>query len=198
MIKIANIVTTAKKHSYSDMFNVCNSMDDIIEGLPTLIVGWSNVKKIFPEANILSKEYNGIKWTFSKTERRCDYEEDVIKFYEYSIMSIMNDIKYTYVDLIKFKLESIKKIIKFLKGPSKKVVFLTKGSQFMFVYSQEFKTIFGISLALSEYIGIPKKKIISMIKNGEFIKDTSFINSDIRRIIGNNTDYILPLYCYFK
>lgn len=198
MKKIANIVTTARKYNYSDMFNVVNSMDDCVNGLPTLVVGWSNMKKWFPEADILTKECNGIKWTFSKTERRCDYEDDIIKFYNYSIMNVMKDIKYTYVDPIKFSLLSIKKVIKYCKGNDKKFVFLTKGSQFMFVYSEEYKTVFGVSLTLMEYIGISKQKVIRLVKNGVFIRDTSFINSDIRRIIGTNTAYILPLYNYFK
>lgn len=198
MKKIANIVTTARKYNYSDMFNVVNSIDECVNGLPTLVIGWSNMKKWFPDADILVKEYNGIKWTFSKTERRCDYEEDIIRFYEYSIMNVMNNIKYTYIDPIKFSLTSLKKVIKYFKGNDKKNVFITKNSQFMFVYSEDYKTVFGISLTLMEYLGIVKHKVIRLVKNGVFIRDTSFINSDIRRIIGANTAYILPLYDYFK
>lgn len=197
MNKIGNIVTTGKPSQYSELFNVVKSMDEIQRDLPTLIIGWKNVKSIFPDANILIKEYNGINWTFSKTERRCDYEDDVINFYNKSILSKMSEIKYIYVDIIRFGYRKIVKIIDFLKGKSKKLVFYTKNSNFVFIYSSEYKTIFGISLTLVEYLGITKRKVTSIIKNAEYIKDTGYINSDIRKVIGNNTHYILPLFEYF-
>ena len=80
MQKLGNIVTTAKKNNYSEIFNVVNSIDKCITDLPILVVGWKLMTSLFPDANILNKEYNGVKWTFTKTERRCEYEEDIIEF----------------------------------------------------------------------------------------------------------------------
>lgn len=198
MNKIGNIVTNGKQNVYSELFNVVKSYDNIINDLPTLIVGWEKAKSIIPNIDILNKQYGNVWWTFTKTERRCDYEEDIIDFYKFAITYVMGRIKYVYIDLINYRLSSIKKVIKFLENSSSKTIFLTRNNNFMFVYSKEYNTIFGISLTLCEYIGIPKKKVIKLVNNGEFIYTTSFINSDIRRIIGSNTHYILPLYEYFQ
>lgn len=198
MKKIANIITTAKKTQFNGLFNVVKSSEECIDGLPTLVIGWKNIKAMFPDADILNKECHGIKWTFSKTERRCDYEDDIVSFYNESLLDAMSHIRYIYVDLINFKFGSIKKMIRFLKGNDRKIVFLTRDSRFIFVYCETYNTVFGISLSTIEYMGINKKKVIGLLKNCEFIHSTEFITSELRQIIGNNTHYILPLYDYFK
>lgn len=196
--KIGNIVTKSRQIPYNELFNVVSSYDDIIKGLPTLIIGWAQAKTLIPNADILHKHYGDVWWTFSKTERRCDYEDDIIEFYKHAIISRMNTIKYVYLDLVNFRLNSWKKIIQFAKSNKKKIVFFTRNKNFMFVYSEEYNTIFGISLTLCEYIGIGKNRVIKLIKNGDVIHDTSFIDGDMRKVIGNNTHYILPLYAVFQ
>lgn len=198
MKKIANIVVKKNTNNFSELFNVVNSLDMCIDNLPTLVIGWNFFKSFYPDANILEKKYNGLYWTFSKTERRCDYEEDIVEFYKLAVNEIIRNIQYTYIDIVKFSLTSIKKTIKFLKDKHSKIVFLTKDSQFLFVYSKDYSTVFGISLTLCEYLGIKKKKVLRMLNNATFIKGTSFIDNDLRQIIGNNTHYILPLFDYFS
>ena len=198
MEKLGNIVTSSKQNTFSEIFNVVNSYDDIIQGVPTLIIGWENAKKHIPQVNILTKRYDNVWWTFSKTERRCEYEDDIMEFFKFAILSRMNKIKYVYVDLVNFRLNSIKKMIGFAKGSTHKVVFLTRNKNFMFIYSKQYETVFGISLTLCEYLGIYRNKVIKLVKNGDFIHDTSFIDGDIRKVIGGNTHYILPLYEYFQ
>jgi hypothetical protein len=196
--KIGNIVTKSKKNTFGDIFNVVKSFDDIIEGIPTLIIGFEEAKEWIENFNIIDKQYGDIWWTFKKTERRCEYEEDVIKFYNYAILHEMEKTKYVYVDLINFRLASIKKMIKFLGDGTKKYVFLTRNSHFMFVYSEVYNTVFGISLELCEYLGVAKQKVYKLLRNQEYIHDTKFIGSDIRKVIGSNTHYILPLYTYLN
>lgn len=198
MEKIGNIVTTSKKNDFGELFNVVKSTDECIEGIPTLVIGWKLVKSIYPDADILDKETHGVIWTFSKTERRCDYEVDIVSFYKAAIMKIMDGVKYVYVDIINYPLYKIKKVVNFFRNEQKKTVFLTKEARFMFVYSKDYNTVFGVSLSLCEYFGIPKKKVIGIVNGADFIRDTSFIDADIRRIIGTNTHYILPLHDYFN
>lgn len=196
--KIGNIVTKSKKNTFGDIFNVVNSYDAIIEDIPTLIIGIDNAKKYIKQFNILQKQYGNVWWTFKKTERNCEYEDDIIKFYNYSILHEMEKTKYVYIDLVRLSITSIKKTIRFLKDRTKKYVFFTKNSHFVFIYSEKYNTVFGISLELCEYLGVKKQKVIKLIRNGEYIHDTKFINNEIRKVIGTNTHYILPLYTYFK
>lgn len=194
MEKIGNIVTTAKKNIHGELFNVVHDIEDCIEGLPTLVIGWKMMKELYNGVNILEKEYKGVNWTFNKTERRCEYEEDILEFYNKALNKYLNNIKYTYVDLINFKLTNIKKMIRFLRSVEPKILFLNKDSRFLFVYCKTYNVVFGISLTLVEYMGINKKKVLKMINNGTLIKDLNFINDNIRSIIGVKTHYILPLY----
>ena len=196
--KLANIVTKSKKNTFGNIFNVVNDYGDIIEGIPTLIIGIDEAKKHIENFTILNKVYGDIWWTFGKTERRCEYEDDIIEFYNYTILNGMKKTKYVYIDLINFKLSSIKKVIKFLKGYTKKYIFLTKNSHFMFIYSEVYNTVFGLSLELCEYLGIKKQKIYKLIRDGEYIHNTKFIDDNIRKVIGSNTHYILPLYTYLN
>lgn len=196
MKKLGNILTKSKKNTFGDIFNVVNSFDDLIEGIPTLIIGIDDAKQHIENFNIIDKRYGDIWWTFTKTERRCEYEDDIIEFYNYAILHEMQKTKYVYVDLTNFSLNSIKKMINFLGDITKKYIFLTRNSHFMFVYSEKYNTVFGISLELCEYLGIKKQKVYKLIKNGEYIHDTKFMSNEIRKVIGTNTHYILPLYTY--
>lgn len=196
--KIGNIVTKSKKNIFGDIFNVVNSFDNIIDGIPTLIIGFDDAKQYIEGFNVIDKQYGDVWWTFKKTERRCEYEDDIIKFYNYAILHEMQKTKYVYVDLINFKYTSIKKMIKFLGDETKKYVFLTRNCNFMFVYSEIYNTVFGISLELCEYLGIDKQRVYKLLRNHQYINDTKFIGNDIRKVIGSNTHYILPLYTYLN
>ena len=63
---------------------------------PTLFVGIENAKKNIKDFSILEKKYGeNIFWTFKKTEKRVDFEEDINHFYDYIIYNISNNINAT-------------------------------------------------------------------------------------------------------
>ena len=97
-MKVANIVST-NKISVSDEFNVVTSLDNIIQGLPTLIVGFDVVNKKFPDFNILSKQLGpNLFWTFKRTEKRDKFEEDLTWFMAYAYQEFVKGLKYVFVD----------------------------------------------------------------------------------------------------
>lgn len=203
MQKLANIVTRGKKEDFSDIYNVVSSCDKINTDLPTLYIGLNSAKKCIDNFSILQKHYKeqNCWWTFSKTERRNDYLNDIQKFQEDVILNALETVKYEYVDFIRYRRKRIINFIKYMYSNSDKICFLTRGSNFVFIYDVKLKTVFGLSLTLCEYVGLDKHKIINKIKSNNFnrfINNTVFLNSDVKRIIGNNTHYILPLYCYFS
>lgn len=203
MQKLANIVTRGKKTDFSDIYNVVSSCEGIDVSLPTLYIGLSTAKKCIDNFSILKKHYKeqNCWWTFSKTERRNDYLSDIEKFQEDVIVDALNTVKYEYVDFTRFRRRRIVNFIKYIYSNSDKVCFITRGGKFIFIYDVKLKIVFGLSLTLCEYVGISKSKVISKIKSNsanQFITSTSFLNSDAKRIIGDNTHYILPLYCYFR
>ena len=77
---IANIITKSKINLGS-FFNITNDLNNVDKSIPTLIIGWDEVKKIFPEQNILEKKIDDmLYWTFSKREKRYQYEIDLENF----------------------------------------------------------------------------------------------------------------------
>jgi hypothetical protein len=74
---IANIVTNSNI-TVDKYFNISNSLDNIIQDLPTLIIGWDIVKTINPDVDFIDKKLSdNIFWTFKKSERRDIYQEDL-------------------------------------------------------------------------------------------------------------------------
>jgi hypothetical protein len=193
-MKVANIVST-NKISVSDEFNVVSSLDNIIQGIPTLIVGFDVVNKKFPDFNILSKQLGpNLFWTFKRTEKRDKFEEDLTWFMAYSYQEFVKDLKYVFVDPIQYELFSIKKILKKMNSLKNPVSF--SNGRMVYVYGDNYT--FGIDLKLMKFVGINPDKIISKIKS----KSSVFLDGDKIIIeykknveaLGNQVRYIPFLY----
>ena len=73
MRKIANILT---KNLFNDkiFYNVVDSKDKLINGIPVLCVGVELTKKNYPNFNILNMDVgDGIYWTYGPREKRNVY-----------------------------------------------------------------------------------------------------------------------------
>ena len=193
-MKIANIVST-NKVGVSDEFNVVTSFDNIIEGLPTLIVGFEVVNKKFPDFNILSRQLGpNLFWTFKRTEKRDKYEEDLTWFMAYAYQYLVKDLKYVFIDPIQYRLHSIKKIIKKVKTLDKPVSYFN--GRMVYIYGDNF--IFGLDTHLLKFIGLNVDKIILKIKkySGVFLDDNKIIIEYKKNVeaLGNQVRYIPFLY----
>ena len=110
-MKIANIFSRSNIEAPQD-FNVVTSFNDIIEGLPTLIVGYDYVNEHYPDFDItdicLGKDFY---WTFRKTEKRDKYEQDLKWFITKVYVDLTNELSYIFVDPIQYKKKSLLKIL---------------------------------------------------------------------------------------
>ena len=76
---LANIYTKSKL-DIEPFFNVVDDENKLIDGIPTLIIGWDSVKSLYGDINILDKKVkDNIYWTFGKRERRNVMEKNKIK-----------------------------------------------------------------------------------------------------------------------
>lgn len=160
-MKVANIVTTSKIN-VSDEFNVVNSMNDIIHGLPTLIVGIDIVIKNYPDFNILKIcVEDNIYWTFKRTEKRDKFDEDLSWFIKKVYEDLMFDIDYVFVDLLQLRPKTIIKIVRKILSLKEAVTFVNK--DMVYIYGD--RLIFGVDLSLLRYMKINIDKIILKIKS---------------------------------
>lgn len=162
MKHIANIVTTYKL-DVSEFFNVVKDYNDIDKTVPTLIVGWKEVKKLFPSQDILiSYIDDNTTWTFSKREKRFQYEKDIKLFIDNIIKNLNNNVNYKFFNYI---LYSKKKQETFIEYVKKGNCSLYHNSRFLYIYNHIDKVTLGISLNDLKFININVGKFIKELVN---------------------------------
>ena len=108
---LCNIVSQTKIN-VSDDFNVVKSMDEIIHGFPTLIIGFDIAVKHFPDLDVIARKADdNVYWTFKRNEKRDIFEEDMYNFTRLCYYSLVSDITYYFIDPIFLSIKKIKKII---------------------------------------------------------------------------------------
>lgn len=193
---LGNIVSKLKIEC-DDLFNVTDDYNNIIEGLPTLIVGWKDVKEIFEnkrKISILDKRIdNNLYWTFTKYERRIDYDKDIEFFIKYCIKLIENDIEYEYLNLLTNRYSRVKKLIKYLTSKNVSYIYIYKNS-FIYIFSKN--KIVGIDFNAIDFLKINRKKVYKILysNNNKLFFSDDFLTKTTRLIIRQNK--IIP-YLYF-
>lgn len=193
-MKIANIVSQTDIQINQD-FNVVKSMDEIIHGLPTLIIGFDYVNKHYPDFDILSFTIEpNIYWTFRKNEKRDKYEHDLSLFITKVYCDLVQEISYIFVDPIHYNKKTLHKIIKKIKTLDKIISYIN--NDMIYIYSD--KLIFGVDLNLLEFIGFKKDSIKAKIKqiSSVFLDDSRILieYKNIVEELDNQVKYIPYLY----
>lgn len=193
-MKIANIVSY-NKINVSEEFNVVTSMDNIIHGIPTLIVGFDVVNKLYPDFNILNIEIEpNLYWTFKKTERRDKFNEDLSWFINKVYSELTKELLYVFVDLIQYNQKTLLKVVKKIISLDNIISFCN--GDMIYIYGEKF--IFGIDLKLVKFIGLDVNKIKNKIihKSSVFLGDSEILIEYKNYIeeLGLETKYIPYLY----
>jgi hypothetical protein len=170
-MKFANIVTNTSINLSED-FNVVESMDEIIHGLPTLIVGFDIADKLFPNYDVGYKKItDNIYWTTKKTENRDKHNIEIewFKFFVYNEM--VKNVSYIFVDPIQYNKKTILKILKKIYNSKNKISYHHK--DMIYIYSENL--IFGVDLKLLRYIGLNEDKIKDKIikLSSVFLRETN-------------------------
>lgn len=192
---LANIVSNNDLNTSSD-FKVVSSIDNIIDGLPTLIVGYDNVKKYFPDFDITSNKISeDVYWTFKKNEKRDKYQEDLNFFTKKVYTDLINDLSYVFVDPIHYGKKSMKKILR--KIYSSNIIVSYEHDDMIYIYAD--KIIFGVDLKLLKFIGFNILKVKTKIKSISTVfleKNEILIDYKIIMSFFDNKFRYLP-YLYF-
>ena len=156
---IANIVSK-NNIDVSQDFNVVDSFDSIIIGIPTLIVGFDLTESLYPDFDVLDFCIeDDIYWIFKKTENRDKFNEGLELFIHKIYSNLIKDINYVFVDPILLKPKTLIKIIRKIYGINQLTTYMY--NDMLYVYGD--KIIFGIDLRLFKFIGFDVEKIIYQI-----------------------------------
>lgn len=187
---VLGYIVTDRKLKNIDGF--VEQVDDISLTNPTkpiLIIGWKNAKKDPRYSSILDKQLDeNTFWTFSKTESRADFEEDLKVFYNYIYNNILNNIIYNNINIFKLKYNKIKKLLNIIKN---KNIYLSNN----ILYIPHEGGILGLSLSILEYCHIPREKVLDRIKklNANIIEDSGKFIFKLSKQLGNKK-YAIPYF----
>lgn len=199
---IGNVIVTSPNYKIDECYNKCLSFNTIDESLPTIIIGLENAKKYIENFNILKKNYknDSLWWTFSKNERRIDYDVDINNFFELCINNIINKLMYNNINIIELTKKNIIKYIKFIKNSNIKLYFVDN-NKFVFIYDiNDSKKIYGLSLNTCAFFGISKNRVLKLISNNpnnKQIKNFYSIPNNIRRMVNDDIPSEILLSQYF-
>ena len=90
---IANILTDGLIEN-DGLYNVVSDKENLIPGLPTLIIGFTKMRSLYPGASIIEwKITDDIYWTWGSRERRQVQEKDLIRFRKLAINRFIKSLK---------------------------------------------------------------------------------------------------------
>ena len=197
-MKIANIVIEEKNEKFLkkvDFVEYFNSYKGIPKR-PTLIIGWEFTKSLFPSfssLSILQKTITPLtSWTFSRTEKRNEFEKDITNFYIKIFENLKSQFEYRFINIFQTSYKEISNIIKIIKSPEKTNIYVF-GNSFIYIYCNN--VVYGINIDDIEYIGIQKNKILNIFyktPNKIIFYNTDFIPKDILLLLRDNK-MLIPL-----
>lgn len=193
---IANILTD-EQFNEAELYNVVRDSNDLIPGIPTLIVGWERTKSEYPDASIIEdKVSDNVYWTYGKYERRDKYETNIKKFQDLSFKKFVDSLDYVFYDVLLSTAEKLDSFLTSLLSEPTKTVYVIR--DMMYIYYSGTNKVVGLSLRDCDYIeDTLKKRIFSAIYNSKtvnLLKNNDEISHEVR-LKAKGRAYILP-YLY--
>lgn len=187
---VGNIVTNNGITGIPNGFNIL-SIEEYLKikdnTLPTLIIGWEETKTNIPEASILRKKIkDNLYWTFSTTEKRTIFEEDLKSFIKKTYEDYVKEIKFFNIDPIIYKINTTEELITKIKSVAGGFAYLYLNKV---VYIYHNSIIFSIDLEQLDFIGFDREIIISTLK-----ESTKFFEENLEKNFKNELKYLTIKY----
>ena len=178
---VANILTNEKFSG--EIYNIVNKFNDLIEGIPTLVIGWDFCKKNYPNSDILDNKIDNLTyWTYGKREKRDKYEESVEWFKNFAIKKFIESIKYEFINVMLMSGGKKDKFYSLFDGKIPNSYFV---GDMCYINNENENVVYGVSLRDFSYIGVDSKKIARFI-----YKNSNVINSN-DKILQENKQYFV-------
>jgi len=187
---VGNIVTNNGITGIPNGFNIL-SIEEYLKikdnTLPTLIIGWEETKTNIPKASILRKKIkDNLYWTFSTTEKRTIFEEDLKSFIKKTYEDYVKEIKFFNIDPIIYKINTTEELITKIKSVAGGFAYLYLNKV---VYIYHNFIIFSIDLEQLDFIGFDREIIISTLK-----ESTKFFEENLEKNFKNELKYLTIKY----
>lgn len=185
---IANILTP-KSFSDNELYNVVSNKEQLIDGIPTLVIGWEFAHKMYPEVNILNWQIDkNTYWTFGNREKRERFEPNVAKFRELALNRFVKSIKYKFFNILTSTEEEKSLFTDYIKNTSLTAYI---NGDMIYLYNAFDNSAIGVSLTNFEYGEYNTKKLFSFI-----YKSPNITIIDVKNEISWETKNALRNYNY--
>lgn len=193
---IANILTE-DPFNEGEFYNVVRDKCDLVDGIPTLIIGWEKTKELYPDASIIEWEVaDNVYWTYGKYERRDKFETFTKKFNDLALKKFIESVNYVFYDVITEKPERFEKFIELLLSNMGKTIYVT--GDMMYINYLYMTKVVGVSLRDCDFVDETyKKRIFSALYNNpsvKMLKNNDSISKEARYKT-RGKPYIIP-YLY--
>lgn len=192
---IANILTQ-KAFSDKELYNVVSKKEDLIEGIPTLVIGWEYTKKVYPEANVLDWKINdNVYWTFGIREKRQKFDINIENFRKIALNRFINSTRYRFLNVLTASEEEKGVLFNILNNSESVAVYFN--NNMAYIYDTSKNEVIGVSISDIEYEGKDKKKFFSKIYRNPNISVVEMGNeiSEETKSALKNYKYVIP-YLY--
>ena len=183
---IGNIVTRTKLE-INEFFLITDNLENIDKTVPTLIVGWSLVKELYPDQDILTPTIDeNISWTFGKREKRYKHEIDIEEFIKKCAAKMSENVNYKFFNYLMAAPEKRKKFVEFINRGG---CYIYHNSRFAYIYNPNSKMTIGISLVDLRYVDVKIKSFLSMLNiegNNLVVNNLDFLSEDSLYLIKDN------------
>lgn len=193
---IANILTD-EPFDKNELYNVVHDKQNVIPGIPTLIIGWELTKNVYPEASIIEWEVtDNVYWTYGKYERRDKYEANIKKFQDLSFKKFIESLEYVFYDVLTTTQDRLDSFLRSFASVTLKTIYVA--GEMMYIYYNGTNKVVGLSLRDCDYLdNTLKKRIFSELYNSKtvnLLKNNDEISREVRYKTRGKV-YILP-YLY--
>lgn len=167
------------------------SAEEAKNGMPILYVGWSKIKEHPGYKSIIENRLSDNEfWSFSRSENRSKFEQELKKFATYCINNAVSNVKYKYVNVIMLGVDKLKKLISIIKSGDN-IVYVS-GEGMAYIPYKEWSL--GISFTILEYCGIEKHKAYNwLLANRVVFTDKEL--GDEKRFLGDRK-YAIPFVAW--
>lgn len=193
---IGNILTK-NLFDNTELYNVVLSKEDLIKGIPTLCIGRAFTQENYTDFDILKFEIEkDVFWTYGPREKRNIYEKRLNEFEKKAIESFIKSVHYKFINVLinEKDSEDCQRLKNILNAETKTTSFVY--NNMAYVYDEQNKCVYGISLRDLSYKGRDVKKFLSVLyRKTRVISLKDDVSFEIKSaFFGNN--YVIPCLYY--
>ena len=196
---LGRIITRQKNLDVLDFVDVTDKPVEGDSTTPTIVVGKSLAESVYGRENvhIIDRRIaDNVYWTYSKTEKRSEFEAGMARFESHILKSLRRSVRYGFFSIFRSTYTERKQVVRALcHGKTGRAVYVTGNS--LYIYSGG-DSVMGISLDELSYVGINRDKVVGRLRsnrNNRLLFSDAFLSYRMKD--WSDRDPVITVYLYY-